>query len=69
MPRIVMTEKNIQAIVRIINEWDHKLSMKALCEYITKQLDLDKQISKKTLLENEDVSNAYYARKEWLRTL
>ncbi|NKX30414.1 hypothetical protein HGG63_01490 [Alteromonadaceae bacterium A_SAG1] len=68
MPRIVMTEKNIQAIVRIINEWDHKLSMKALCEYITKQLDLDKQISKKTLLENEDVSNAYYARKEWLRT-
>ncbi|TGV18581.1 hypothetical protein E5N72_00195 [Pseudoalteromonas sp. MEBiC 03607] len=67
MPRIVMTDKNIQVMVRIINEWNHKLSMKALCENITKQLGLDKQISKKTLLENEDVSNAYYARKEWLR--
>lgn len=67
MPKTVITESSKKKIIDIIEGWKGKLSWKALCERVTKELGLRTQISRHTLLAYEDLKIAYEERKNWLK--
>jgi uncharacterized protein YlxW (UPF0749 family) len=66
MPKVVVTEKNINEIVGLIDTWNGKLTWPLLCEKVKLMLGLSK-VTRQTLSSYETIQDAFTDRKEHLR--
>lgn len=67
MPKIVISDDVRKRILTMLSTWKGKLTWKLLCERITKQLGLNKQVSRHTLLAYKDIEIAFNTRKAMLK--
>lgn len=67
MPKIVISEDVHKSVLKIISKWKGKLTWKLLCERVTRENGLDKEVSRHTLLAYKDIEIAYNARKGTLK--
>jgi len=67
MPKIVISEDVHKNVLNIISKWKGKLTWKLLCERITREHGLRKEVSRHTLLAYQDIEIAFNARKASLK--
>ncbi|OUS27247.1 hypothetical protein A9Q98_09705 [Thalassotalea sp. 42_200_T64] len=67
MPKIVISEDVHKSVLKIISKWKGKLTWKLLCERVTRENGLDKEVSRHTLLAYGDIEIAYNERKKALK--
>lgn len=68
MPKIVISEDVHKSVLKIISKWKGKLTWKLLCERVTRDNELRKEVSRHTLLAYKDIEIAFNARKETLKS-
>ena len=66
MPKILITEENIQIILKLIDTWEGKLTWTLLCNKIASALGIDK-IERQSLAAYEIIQDSYSKRKGVLR--
>lgn len=66
MPKIVVTENNIDDILKEIKTWKGKLTWSLLCEHIAPLLGLE-SVTKQTLASYKEIQEAYTEKKQHLR--
>jgi hypothetical protein len=59
MPKIVISEDARKKVLNIISKWKGKLTWKLLCERVTRELGLKKEVSRHTLLAYVDIELAF----------
>lgn len=67
MPKIVISEDVHKNVLKIISKWKGKLTWKLLCERVTRENGLNKEVSRHTLLAYKDIEIAFNARKAALK--
>ncbi|PKG55232.1 hypothetical protein [Shewanella sp. GutDb-MelDb] len=67
MPKIVITQANINTVLKLILTWEGKLTWGLLCERIARELQVDK-VERQSLAAYTAIQKAYSERKEELRT-
>lgn len=66
MPKVIVTEENINEIVGLIDTWNGKLTWSLLCEKVKVMLGLSK-VTRQTLSSYETIQDAFTDKKEQLR--
>lgn len=66
MPKIVVTEQNIDEIVRTIETWKGKLTWPLLCDEVKAMLGLE-DVTRQALSSYKQIQESYTARKQALR--
>jgi len=69
MPAIVINKTSKKRVIDEINKWEGKLTWSLLCKYITLALELDKEISRHTLLNYPEIKDAFDNKKEQLKNI
>jgi hypothetical protein len=67
MPKIVISEDVHKNVLKIISKWKGKLTWKLLCERVTRESGLKKEVSRHTLLAYKDLEIAFNTRKRTLK--
>lgn len=67
MPKIVISDDVHKTILALLSSWKGKLTWKLLCERITRELGLEKEVSRHTLLAYKDIEIAFNTRKAMLK--
>ncbi len=68
MPKIVITQDNINSVLKIILTWEGKLTWKLLCEKVARELEID-NVERQSLAAYSAIQKAYTERKEELRAM
>jgi hypothetical protein len=67
MPKIVITQENINIVLKLILTWEGKLTWGLLCERVARELEVDK-VERQSLAAYTAIQNSYTERKEELKT-
>ena len=67
MPKIVISDDVHKSILTLLSTWKGKLTWKLLCERITREFGLKKEVSRHTLLAYKDIEIAFNNRKAMLK--
>lgn len=66
MPKILITEENLEDIVMLINTWEGKLTWDLLCSEVSKLLNI-KSIERQSLANYSDIQKAFSTRKQRIK--
>lgn len=66
MPKILVTEENLEDILMLINTWEGKLTWDLLCSEVSKLLNV-KSIERQSLANYSDIQKAFSKRKQKIK--
>ncbi|WGE92152.1 hypothetical protein [Actinobacillus genomosp. 1] len=66
MPKILITEENLEDIILLINTWEGKLTWDLLCNKVSELLNV-KSIERQSLANYSDVQKAFTKRKQRIK--
>ncbi|MDG2959488.1 hypothetical protein P7L91_01300 [Bisgaard Taxon 10/6] len=66
MPKILVTEENLEYILMLINTWEGKLTWDLLCSEVSKLLNV-KSIERQSLANYSDIQKAFSKRKQKIK--
>lgn len=66
MPKILITEENLEDIVMLINTWEGKLTWDLLCSEVSQLLNI-KSIERQSLANYSDIQKAFSTRKQRIK--
>ena len=66
MPKIHITEENLEDIIMLINTWEGKLTWDLLCSEVSQLLNI-KSIERQSLANYSDIQKAFSTRKQRIK--
>ena len=66
MPKILITEENLEDIIMLINTWEGKLTWDLLCSEVSQLLNI-KSIERQSLANYSDIPKAFSPRKQRIK--
>ena len=66
MPKILITEENLEDIIMLINTWEGKLTWDLLCSEVSQLLNI-KSIERQSLANYSDIQKAFSTRKQRIK--
>ena len=66
MPKILITEENLEEILLLINTWDSKLTWDLLCHKVAELLNV-RSIERQSLANYPDIQKAFSKRKQKIK--
>lgn len=66
MPKILITEENLEDIILLINTWEGKLTWDLLCNKVSELLNI-KSIERQSLANYSDIQKAFTRRKQRIK--
>ena len=66
MPKILITEENLEEILLLINTWDSKLTWDLLCHKVAELLNV-RSIERQSLANYTDIQKAFSKRKQKIK--
>ena len=66
MPKILITEENLEDIIMLINTWEGKLTWDLLCSEVSQLLNV-KSIERQSLANYSDIQKAFSTRKQRIK--
>lgn len=66
MPKILVTEENLEDILMLINTWEGKLTWDLLCSEVSQLLNI-KSIERQSLANYSDIQKAFSTRKQRIK--
>lgn len=66
MPKILITEENLEDIIMLINTWEGKLTWDLLCSEVLQLLNI-KSIERQSLANYSDIQKAFSTRKQRIK--
>ena len=66
MPKILVTNENLEEIIHLINTWEGKLTWDLLCPKVAELLNI-KSIERQSLAHYPDIQSAFSKRKQNIR--
>ena len=66
MPKILITEENLEDIIMLINTWEGKLTWDLLCSEVSQLLNI-KSIARQSLANYSDIQKAFSTRKQRIK--
>ena len=66
MPKILITEENLEDIIMLINTWEGKLTWDLLCSEVSQLLNI-KSIERQSLANYSDIHKAFSTRKQRIK--
>ena len=66
MPKILITEENLEDIIMLINTWEGKLTWDLLCTEVSQLLNI-KSIERQSLANYSDIQKAFSTRKQRIK--
>ncbi|HHQ4482920.1 TPA: hypothetical protein ACSP1H_003447 [Aeromonas veronii] len=66
MPKIVITQNNIESVLKLVRMWQGKLTWDLLCEKVASELGVE-SIERQSLASYSAIQEAYSKKKEELR--
>ncbi|MFD0966862.1 hypothetical protein ACFQ02_08455 [Seminibacterium arietis] len=66
MPKILITEENLEEILLLINTWDSKLTWDLLCHKVAELLNV-RSIERQSLANYPDIQKAFSKRKQKMK--
>ena len=66
MPKILLTEENLEDIILLINTWEGKLTWDLLCSEVSQLLNI-KSIERQSLANYSDIQKAFSTRKQRIK--
>lgn len=66
MPKILITEENLEDIIMLINTWEGKLTWDLLCSEVSQLLNI-KSIERQSLANYSDIQKAFSKRKQKIK--
>lgn len=66
MPKVVITQENIESVLKIVRMWEGKLTWTLLCDEVSKALGIE-SVERQSLASYKSIQQAYTKRKEELK--
>lgn len=66
MPKVVITQENIESVLKIVRMWKGKLTWTLLCDEVSRAFGID-SVERQSLASYKSIQQAYTKRKEELK--